>query len=247
MGTKETMDATVFIFPALFAKKKKNHTDHDCWYKNRATEGKNLPQCYHCKKIGHVEKICFQKAKEQANFLEEKGKGIDEIEDKLFVTCPDTNIQPNDDMWYLDSGCSNHMTGHINFFVDIDELVKPNFRLGNNNQVQVHGLGTIVIDSKYGKKCIFDVMYVPGLAQNLLSLGQLMKKSYYAIFYNEECMIYEKKSRKLVLSVKMTENKMFPLSFSKLTINVFSASSDDSVLWHKAVWPLKFWWVTFVA
>lgn len=90
-------------------------------------------------------------------------------------------------------------------------------------------------------------MYVLGLAENLLSLGQLMKKGYYAIFDNEECMIYEKKSMKLVLSVKITENKMFPLSFSKLTINVFSASSDDSVLWHKAVWPLKFWWVTFVA
>lgn len=45
---------------------------------------------------------------------------------------------------------------------------------------------------------------------------------------------------KLVLSVKMTENKMFPLSFSKLTINVFSASSDDSVLWHRQYGHLNF-------
>lgn len=87
------------------------------------------------KKFGQVEKNCFQKAKEQANFLEEKGKGIDEIEDKLFVTCLATNIQPNDDVWYLESGCSNHLTGNINFFVDIDESVKPKFRLGENNQV----------------------------------------------------------------------------------------------------------------
>lgn len=103
------------------------------------------------KKLVTWKKNCFQKAREQANFLEEKGKGIAKIEDKLFVTCLATNIQPNDDVLYLDSGCSNHMTGNINFFVDIDESMKPKFSLGDNNQVQVHGLGTIVIDSKYGK------------------------------------------------------------------------------------------------
>lgn len=82
-----------------------------------------------------MEKNCFQKAREQAYFLEEKGKGIDEIEGKLFVTCLATNTQPNDDVWYLDSGCRNHMTSNINFSVDIDESVKPKFRLGDNNQV----------------------------------------------------------------------------------------------------------------
>ena len=66
---------------------------------------KKLPKCYHCKKLGHVEKNCFQKAREQANFLEEKGIGIDEIEDKLFVTCLAANIQSNDDEWYLGSSC----------------------------------------------------------------------------------------------------------------------------------------------
>lgn len=56
----------------------------------------------------------------------------------------------------------------------------------NNSQVQVQHKGTISIDIKSIKKLIFDVMYVPGLAQNLISLGQLMKRGYYAIFDDDK-------------------------------------------------------------
>ena len=54
--------------------------------------------------------------------------------------------------------------------------------------------------TKSEKKFIHDVIYVPGLAQNLLSLGQLMKKGYYAVFDNEDCIIYDKRRTWFILS-----------------------------------------------
>ena len=56
-------------------------------------------------------------------------------------------------------------------------------------------------------------MYAPGVTHNLLSLGQLMKNGYYAIFYDENSMIYDKKNGIPIYTVKMTANKMFPVMF----------------------------------
>lgn len=42
----------------------------------------------------------------------------------------------------------------------------------DDNYVQVQRKGIVVIEPKSGKKYIHDVMRVPNLAQNLLSLGQ---------------------------------------------------------------------------
>ena len=38
-----------------------------------------------------------------------------------------------------------------------------------------------------------------------------MRKDYSAIFDDDKCELYEKKTEKEVVTVKMTTNKMFPL------------------------------------
>ena len=52
------------------------------------------------------------------------------------------------DIWYLDSGYNNHMTGNLNLFSSLDNLVQTDVTLGNNVQVTVLGKGTISILTK---------------------------------------------------------------------------------------------------
>ena len=47
-------------------------------------------------------------------------------------------------VWYLDSGCSNHMTGNLSYFVDINESYKSEVTMSNNNKVEVCGIGTLL-------------------------------------------------------------------------------------------------------
>lgn len=106
--------------------------------------------------------------------------------------------------------------------------------MGNNNEVEVQGKGTIAVDTKYGKNIIIhDVMFIPGLKQNLISVGQLMRNGYFAIFDDDKYEVYEKKTGKMVIAVKMTKNKMFPLQFSELSLHALSIiAPDESFLWH---------------
>lgn len=98
--------------------KKKKTSDKDCWYKNAANQGRKLPQCYHCKKFGHVKKNVFKRLGSKPNFHEKNGKENDGNEDKLFITCLAANVEYNGAIWYLDSGYSNHMTGSKKYFVE---------------------------------------------------------------------------------------------------------------------------------
>ena len=52
------------------------------------------------------------------------------------------------DIWYLDSGCSNHMTGNLNLFFPLDNSIQIDVTLGNNVQVTILGKGTVGILTK---------------------------------------------------------------------------------------------------
>ena len=147
-----------------------------------------------------------------------------------------------EDVWFLDSGCSNHMTRDRSRFVDLDESIKTQVKMGNGVIVQAQGLGTIGVQTKRGKKFIDEVLFVPDLEQNLLSLGQLLEHDYALNFDNGECSIYDKRDgRQLVVNIHMEKNRSFPINFSNCGNQALKAHEiDSSWLWHKRLGHLNF-------
>ena len=79
--------------------------------------------------------------------------------------------EKSEDVWFLDSSCSNHMTGNITLFSMLDQSVKSQVTLGTDNKVSVMGKGEVNVLTKKGeKKTIADIYYVPGMKCNLLSI-----------------------------------------------------------------------------
>ncbi|XP_017640187.1 uncharacterized protein LOC108481587 [Gossypium arboreum] len=70
-----------------------------------------------------------------------KGRAESDEENKLFMDCIDVNNKPSD-LWFVDSGCSNYMTGTKSLFKVINELQKIKVQLGNKKEMQVEGKGT---------------------------------------------------------------------------------------------------------
>ncbi|KAI5314883.1 hypothetical protein L3X38_044059 [Prunus dulcis] len=79
------------------------------------------------------------------------------------------------------SGCSNHMTGDERLLIDIRRDVTSKVKMGTRETVQVAGKGTLVIETKTGRKHIQEVMLVPGLEENLLSVGQMMEHGCFSL------------------------------------------------------------------
>ncbi|KAI0494408.1 hypothetical protein KFK09_024542 [Dendrobium nobile] len=169
--------------------KKFGHIETNCWNKQRNQKGKDKVQCEFCKKFGHSEDRCWSKQK-QANVAE---KTTDQ--NNLFMTHFQGDCS-NSEIWFLDSGCSNHMTGMKTLFKEIDMSKKSEVKFGDNNAVQVEGKGSIAVGTNDGKvKLLHDVLYVPKLAHTLLSIGQLIDCGYKVEFDEKACKIEDKKGK----------------------------------------------------
>lgn len=83
----------------------------------------------------------------------------------------EVNNSKREDVWFLDSGCSNHMCGNKQWFSNIDETFKHSVKLENNTRMGVMGKGNIRLEFNGTTQVVTDVYYVPALKNNLLSIG----------------------------------------------------------------------------
>eukprot|EP00253_Pinus_taeda_P023123 PITA_23123 len=213
---------------------------------------KSNVQCYYCKKYGHYANECRKKQHDISNSSNANVTRENISQDNVFLACniAETN---SEDIWFLDSGCSNHMTGNIALFFALDQNVKSEVTLGTDSKISVMGKGDVKIFTKKGeKKTIADVYYVPGMRYNLLSIGQLVHKGYNVFFKNDVCIIMDiAPSKRCIAEVKMTRNRMFPLRIranlknkeviAAVTQEAFqSVPKDENWLWHLRFGHLNF-------
>ena len=81
----------------------------------------------------------------------------------------------NSCLWYLDSGCSRHMTGDKSLFKTLKEKVGDYVTFGDGSHAQVLGKGTIEIP---GLPLLKDVLYIKWLKANLLSISQICDEDF---------------------------------------------------------------------
>ncbi|KAM0997729.1 hypothetical protein ACFX2C_007581 [Malus domestica] len=134
------------------------------------------------------------------------------------------------------------MTENDDLLVDIRTNVVGKVQMPTGALVNVTGMGSLEIDTNKGKKYIREVMHLPGLKENLLSVGQMDEHGYYLLFGGGICSIFDGPSLdNLVIKVKKKENRCYPLSLWKNSQLVLKASIDASStwIWHKRLGHLN--------
>ena len=138
---------------------------------------------------------------------------MEELQDEqLFVvSCFATSSSQK--TWLIDSGCINHMTYDQGLFKELDKTVISKVRIGNGAYLAVKGKGTMAIEVHTGLKLIFNVLYVPEINQNLLSVGQPLEKGYKVLFEDNHCMIVDAQGKEV--SIVQMKGKSFALDLMK--------------------------------
>ena len=86
----------------------------------------------------------------------------------VFLTCNVTQESSND-VWFLDSGYRNHMTGNKDLFSSLDTSIQSKVKLGNDSKVRINGKGVIHVYTKNDeRRKIDDVYYVPSMKFKVL-------------------------------------------------------------------------------
>ncbi|XP_039840923.1 uncharacterized protein LOC120700756 [Panicum virgatum] len=191
------------------------------------TRDKSHIECFNCGKYGHYANQCKQLKEGEAHHARaedvepalllavseeltplEQGQG----EHQAMVFLNEEHVRPdllladgeelNRDIWYLDNGASNHMTGDKKKFRELDEAVTGKVRFGDGSTVQIMGKGSILFDCKHGEHWLLqEVYYIPRLCSNLVSLGQLTEIGYKVVMDGAELEVFDKMSLKLIMKV----------------------------------------------
>lgn len=108
---------------------------------------------------------------------------------------------------YLDSAASHTMTPHLCLLMNI----RPSTRsvlVGDNRTVPAVSEGDMIVRSPLGNITINDVMYVPQLANTLISVGQLVCSGYNVTFGAMFAKVKDAQN-KVVFGAAFTDDKMY--------------------------------------
>lgn len=194
--------------------------------KGRRYLNKDTVECYKCHKLGHFQYECPVWNKE-ANYAE-----MEETEELLLMASEEESKK--EEVWFLDSGCSNHMCGERSAFSELDDTFKHVVKLRNNMKMDVSGKGNVRICVNGVAHVITGVYYIPELKNNLLSLGQLQERGLTILIQSGTCKIYHPQ-KGLIIQTSMTSNRMFALrvQLQARKETCFNTMAQDTVyLWH---------------
>ena len=153
--------------------------------RGRGRQARELVECYKCHKLGHYHHESHSWESENANYAE-----FDDSEELLLMAQEKTNTAAKEEVWFLDSGCSNHMIGTKEWLFDFDDTFRESVKLGDDSKMPVMGKGNLKLYSGGKIQVITDVYYLPGLRNKLLSIGQLQQKNLTIVFQNDTGKVY---------------------------------------------------------
>jgi hypothetical protein len=100
------------------------------------------------------------------------------------------------DVWLIDSGASQHMTGYRDHLTNLVEKESSlHVILGDNARNNVKGVGTSTfqLDSDIPLQ-LSEVLYVPGMKRNLVFVSALKDKGYKVTFSEGKVLAWHKNS-----------------------------------------------------
>lgn len=198
--------------------------------RGRGRQSKELVECYRCHKLGHYQNECptWEEGANYAEFNEKEEVLLMAQESSKEEVYDESNVE----MWFLDSGCSNHMVGRKDWLFNFDDSFRDFVKLGDNSKMPVMGKGNLKLYIGGLVQVVTEVYYLPGLMNNLLSIGQLQQKNLTIVFSNDLCKVYHE-NRGLIMSTQMSVNRMYIIHASVLTPMCMKvANMSQSQLWH---------------
>nr|GFA74193.1 integrase, catalytic region, zinc finger, CCHC-type, peptidase aspartic, catalytic [Tanacetum cinerariifolium] len=135
-------------------------------------------------------------------------------------------------LWYLDSGCSKHMTGDRSQLINFVQKFLSTIKFRNDHVAKIMGYGNY----KFGNVIISRVYFVEGLGHNLFPVGQFCDLDVEVAFCQHTCFI--RNLDRVDLLTGSRGNNLYTLSLGDMMASspiclLSKASKTKSWLWHR--------------
>ncbi|GKC27790.1 retrovirus-related pol polyprotein from transposon TNT 1-94, partial [Tanacetum coccineum] len=140
-------------------------------------------------------------------------------------------------IWYLDSGCSGHMTGVKSYLYKYVEQSGPKVVFGDDSTGTTEDYGSIKCNGIVFTK----VAFVNGLKYNLISISQLCDAKYIVQFDEIRGTIFNSNKEVVIIALRVRDVYVLDMTSSaQETCFIAKASENLNWLWHKRLAHLNF-------
>eukprot|EP00253_Pinus_taeda_P032546 PITA_32546 len=182
--------------PSAFSSHAKRRSHYGAKSKGKATsKGGRKGRCYNCNKMGHYVRECPDKRDshrddDQNHSQGNQRNGRSNGRATLSTTAPPDSLGN----WLIDSGASRHFTGYKEALSNlIEKETNLEIVLGNNAKYPVKGVGNVTLQLNQGNTIhLQEVLYVPDLKRNLVSISAMEDKGYKVTFIDGKVCVWKK-------------------------------------------------------
>jgi hypothetical protein len=157
------------------------------------------------------------------------------IKDHVLISALSGSVTPREDTWLIDSGASKNMVGKRDILSCISEnKFSQKVTLGDDYQYLIKGVRESNHKLNSGNSLkIKDVLYVPGLNKNLLSISSLEKKGFRFAFIDGEVLMWAKgETLNEGIIIGSEENGLYKLK-GHSEVAMTRAIENSCEIWHR--------------
>ena len=215
------------------------HLIKDC-YKKKNDEARNRQPRKHSGHFAedsspHDLKL-FMARDEIANKISEM-PNFDSRDLRLFVSNAALSAEIDDiDAWFVDSGASVHMNCNKKWYTNYKETQNgASIYLGDDRAYQIKGYGDIPVTLPNGSvRHIRNVVYVPGIKKNLISVSTITDQNLKVEFFKNYCIVKDLLDQYKTLAKGVRVGGLYKLDVtSKEHYALTSAIMPTESLWHQ--------------
>jgi hypothetical protein len=141
----------------------------------------------------------------------------------------------NTHMWYLDSGCSRHMSGDKSLFTRLEKYDGGYVTFGDGSKSKVVGKGSVQAP---GICTLENVLFVDGLKANLISISQMCDSHHEVIFSKDDCFISDISGSIVMHGTRTSDNCYGIVPSDSLTCHTIKLDEID--LWHQRLGHINY-------
>ncbi|PNX76038.1 retrovirus-related Pol polyprotein from transposon TNT 1-94 [Trifolium pratense] len=199
---KQSQSRTSFVCKEL------RTMEQECFIKGKnggKKSDKSKIQCYNCEKWGHYAFECRSKGKKKLDNEAHHARQHDSDSDG-FLLMVTTNSES-----------------------DNSKLCKVKF--ADDSTISVEGKGKVMVQRKNANHTfVTDVLYVPSMKHNLLSLGQLLEKGFNYSTKDHNIQVFDPQN-KLILKAPLSNNRTFKVNLQASAFQCFSSLITEDEKW----------------
>ena len=182
------------------------------------------PFCTHCKKQGHVVATCWTlhpELRKEKQYKEEHAMSV------AVISGTQETSPPGVGLWHVDSGASRHLTGCRAWFTELHQCEPCTVVAANHGTLKCTQRGTVTLITERGRILVRNVLYVPSLGVNLLSVSAILSAGMRVHFTKGGCRISTSRGKVIVQAV--ARNNIYSIHAApQLSESAYSVTAGTS-------------------